>query len=121
VWASTKGEKVKVIPVDASRLQLVVVGEPTAQYKDGQAVLDRDTGRPRWNIDVTVIGESRAETIQLAVPEGGFPKELGVGAFVTPEAMVAIHWERNGRWGVMLSAKSVKAAGGSAAVKGVAA
>jgi hypothetical protein len=112
---------VRVIPVDANRLQMVVVGEPTAQLKDGQAVLDRNTGRPRWNIDVTVIAESRAETVQLAVPEGGFPKELGIGAFVIPESMVAIHWEKAGRSGVMLSAKSVKVAGGSGAVKGVAA
>jgi hypothetical protein len=89
--------------------------------KEGQAVLDRETGRPQWNIDVTVISETRAETIQLGVPEGGFPKDLGIGAFIIAEGMTAFHWEKPGRWGVFLRAKSVKVAGGSAAVKGVAA
>ena len=111
----------KVIPVDANRLKLLVVGEPSPQMKDGQAILDRDTGRPQWNIDVTVISETRAETIQLGVPEGGFPKDLGIGAFIIAEGMTAFHWEKPGRWGVFLRAKSVKVAGGSAAVKGVAA
>ena len=31
----------RVIPVDANRLKVLVVGEPTAQIRDGQAVLDR--------------------------------------------------------------------------------
>ncbi len=63
----------RVIPVDASRLTVLVVGEPTAQTRDGKAVLDRATEKPLWNLDVTVIGEGRAETVQLALPEGGFP------------------------------------------------
>jgi hypothetical protein len=61
---------------------------------------------------VTVIGEGRAETVQLSLPEGGFPKGIGIGSMVIPEAMVAITWEKNGRWGVMVRANSVKVAGG---------
>ena len=111
----------KVIPVDASRLKLLVVGEPSAQMRDGQAVLDRTTNQPLWNLDVTVIGEGRAETVQMTLPEGGFPKGLGIGALVIPEAMLAVTWEKNGRSGVMVRAKSVKVEGGQAGVKGVAA
>ena len=74
-----------------------------------------------WNLDVTVIGEGRAETVQLALPEGGFPKDLGIGAVIVPEAMVAVTWEKNGRSGVMVRAKSVKVQGGQAGLKGVAA
>ena len=111
----------RVIPVDASRLKVLVVGEPTAQMRDGQAMLDRTTSQPLWNLDVTVIGEGRAETVQLTLPEGGFPKGLGIGALVVPEAMVAVTWEKNGRSGVMVRAKSVKVEGGQAGLKGVAA
>ena len=111
----------RVIPVDASRLMVLVVGEPTAQTRDGKAVLDRATEKPLWNLDVTVIGEGRAETVQLALPEGGFPKDLGIGAVIVPEGMVAVTWEKNGRSGVMVRAKSVKVQGGQAGLKGVAA
>jgi hypothetical protein len=111
----------KVIPVDASRLKVLVVGEPSPQMRDGQAVLDRTTSQAMWNVDVTVIGEGRAETIQLALPDGGLPKGLGIGAFIVPEAMVAVAWEKNGRSGVMVRAKSVKVEGGQAGLKGAAA
>jgi hypothetical protein len=111
----------RVIPVDASRLMVLVVGEPAAQMKEGQAVLDRTTNQPLWNLDVTVIGEGRAETIQLSVPENGLPKGLGIGALVVPEQMVAITWEKNGRSGVMVRARALKLVGGQAGLKGVAA
>jgi hypothetical protein len=111
----------RVIPVDTSRLKVLVVGEPTAQMRDGKAVLDRTTDQPLWNLDVTVIGEGRAETVQLALPEGGFPKGLGIGAMIVPEAMIAVTWEKNGRSGVMVRAKSVKVEGGQAGLKGAAA
>ncbi len=61
-----------VIPVDVSQLKVLVVGEPKRQMKDGQAIVDRATNLPLWNVDVTVIGEDRAETVQLALPEGSF-------------------------------------------------
>ena len=111
----------RVIPVDASRLKVLVVGEPTAQTRDGKAVLDRTTDQPLFNLDVTVIGEGRAQTVQLALPEGGFPKGLGIGAVIIPEAMVAVTWEKNGRSGVMVRAKSIKVEGGQAGLKGAAA
>ena len=50
----------RVVPVDANRMKVLVVGEPTAQLRDGQAVLDRTTNVPMWNLDVTLIGEGRA-------------------------------------------------------------
>ena len=111
----------KTIPVDANRIQVLVVGEPRARMKEDQAVLDRDTGRPVWNIGVAVIFEGRAETIQLSVPEGGFPKELGIGAFIIAEGVTAFHWENDRGWGVGLRANSVKVVGGSAGLKSVAA
>jgi hypothetical protein len=111
----------RVIPVDANRLKVLVVGEPRAQTKDGQAVLDRSTNQPMWNVDVTLIGDGRAETVQLALPESGLPKGLGIGAMIIPESMVAVTWEKNGRFGVMVRARSVKVEGGQAGLKGAAA
>lgn len=110
-----------VIPVDVARLKFLVVGEPKRQIRDGQAVLDRATNTEMWNLDVTAIGEDRAETIQLALPEGGFPKNLGLGTVVVPEEMVAVAWSKNGRSGVMVRAKSVRIEGASSTAKAAAA
>lgn len=83
----------RVIPVDDRRIKVLVVGEPTAQERDGQPMLDRNTKQPLWSLDVTIIGTSRAETIQLTLPEGGFPKNIGVGAVIVPERW----WRSPGR------------------------
>lgn len=109
----------RMIPVDVSRLKFVVVGEPAAQMRDSVAAFDRNGQEPLWNLDLTVIGEGRAETVQFSLPEGGFPKDLGVGAMNVPEEMVAVTWEKNGRSGVMVRTKSRKVEGGSAGVRGV--
>ena len=110
----------RVIPVDDRRIKVLVVGEPSEQLRDGQPVLDRNTQKALWNLDVTVIGDSRAETVQLTLPEGGFPKNIGIGAIVIPEEMVAVTWEKNGRSGVMVRAKSVKVEGDLAGTKAAA-
>ena len=75
--------------------KVLVVGEPTAQERDGKPMLDRNTKQPHWSLDVTIIGTSRAETIQLTLPEGGFPKNIGIGAVIVPEEMVAVTWEKS--------------------------
>jgi hypothetical protein len=111
----------KVIPVDVSGLTVLVVGEPIAQLKAGEPVLDRTSGKPMWNLDVTVIGEGRAETVQLGLPEGGFPKGLGIGTLIVPEALVAIPGVKDGRFGVMVRARSIKVVGGQAGLKATAA
>ena len=109
----------KVIPVDASRLTMLVLAEPRAQIKDDQPVLDRLTGRPMWNLDVAMIVDGRADVGQLGVPEGGFPKELNMGGLIIPELMVAIPWAKPDRSGVMARANSVKVDGGRPGLKAV--
>lgn len=112
----------KFTPVDASRVQVVVVGVPKPQMRDGVQQTDRDTGVPMWNIDIAVISDFRVEAFPLGVPEGGFPKELGIGAVVNPEDWVSIEWgENQAKHGTFHKAKSVKVPGGSAAAKGAAA
>ena len=111
------------IPVDASRIKVLVVGEPTPQIRDGAPYLDYVTGEPMWNIPVTLIGDFRAESVLLGVPEGKFPKGLGIGAFIIPEDWVTSHFDKkdgSGSWEIW-KAKSVKVEGGSAGLKSVAA
>jgi hypothetical protein len=110
------------IPVDVSKIRAVVVGEPTAQMKNGAPYLDRDSGLPMWRIPVTLMGDFRAVTVELGIAEGGFPKGLAPGAFVIPETMAVILFDRKeGGLGAMWRVKSVKVEGGSAGLKGVAA
>jgi hypothetical protein len=111
------------IPIDAGRIRVLVVGEPTPQIKDGAPYLDRVTGEALWNIPVTLIGEFRAESVLLGVPEGKFPKGLGIGAFIIPEGWVISHFDKReggGSWEIW-KATSVKVEGGSAGLKSVAA
>ena len=118
----------RVIPVDSHRLRVLVVKEPQPQRtKDGSPVLDKITSQTMWQVDVALMvvddkGEAgRVEAIQLALPENGFPKGLGMGTLVIPENMVAISWSKDGRSGVMVRADSVKVVGGQAAMKQAAA
>jgi hypothetical protein len=118
----------RVIPVDSHRLRVLVVKEPQPQHtRDGGPVLDRVTSQTMWQVDVALMvvddkGEAgRVEAVQLALPENGFPKGLGMGTVVVPENMVAITWSKDGRSGVMVRADSVKVAGGQAGMKQAAA
>jgi hypothetical protein len=72
-----------------------------------------------FNVDVTVIGD-RAETIQLSVPEGGFPKEFTIGVLVVPEQLLVVNWEKNGRQGQIVKARAIRVQGGSTALKAAA-
>jgi hypothetical protein len=117
----------RVIPVDSHRLRVLVVKEPQPQHsKTGEPVKDR-AGVVMWQVDVALMviddkGETgRVEAVQLALPENGFPKGLGMGTLVIPENMVAISWAKDGRSGVMVRADSVKVVGGQAGVKQAAA
>ena len=117
----------RVIPVDSHRLRVLVVNEPQPQHsKNGEPVKDR-AGQVMWQVDVALMvvddkGEAgRVEAIQLALPENGFPKGLGMGTLIVPENMVAIAWSKDGRSGVMVRADSVKVVGGQAGVKQAAA
>lgn len=112
----------KFTPVDVSRLQVMVVREPREAIRDGKPVIDRDTGRPQWNIDVAVISDFGVETEQFGLPEGGFPKDLTGGVFIIPEGWTAIKWDNDkGKHGDFHRVKSVKVVGGSSGLKSVAA
>lgn len=112
------------VPIDVSKLQMLVVGEPTQQFdKEGRLRLDRETGRPLWGIDVVLITEGGVDTARLSVPEGGFPKELPKATFILPDGLVLILYaEKVDRSaGHIWAARSVKVAGGLAGLKATAA
>ena len=108
-------------PIDSTKVQVIVVGDPTPQLRNGAPVVDRTTNQPMWNVDVAVIGEGRPQAMQLGLPENGFPKGLGIGTIILPEHMVVIYWNRDGRSGVMLRAQAAKVQGGQAGLKSAAA
>lgn len=111
----------RVIPVDDRRMKVLVLGEPTPQERDGEPVLDRVTKKPLWNIPVAVISpDGRAETTRISVPEGGFPKGLGMAMEIHPEEWVTIVGDKNGRSWDMDRAVSVKVEGGAAGMKAAA-
>jgi hypothetical protein len=117
----------RVIPVDSCRLRVLVVKEPQPQHsRTGEPVTDR-AGVVMWQVDVALMvvddnGETgRVEAVQLALPENGFPKGLGMGTLVVPGNMVAISWAKGDRSGIMVRADSVKVLGGQAGVKQAAA
>jgi hypothetical protein len=117
----------RIIPVDSQRLRVLVVNEPQPQHsKTGEPVRDRD-GQVMWQVDVALMvvndkGEAgRVEAVQMALPETGFPKGLGMGTLVVPENMVAISWSKDGRSGIMVRADAVKVVAGQASMKQAAA
>jgi hypothetical protein len=110
----------KFIPVDVRKLRFLIVGEPRAQMRDGEQVVDLETKIPMFNIDMTIIGENRAETMQVGVPENGFPKGMGIGTMVIPDDLLGIRWENDKTNGIMLRARSVKVDGGQAGMKATA-
>src|SRR6202022_1562601 len=80
-----RSRTMRVIPVDSHRLRVLVVNEPQPQHsKTGEPVRDRD-GQVMWQVDVALMlvndkGEAgRVEAVQMALPETGFPKGLGMG------------------------------------------
>lgn len=97
-----------LIRVDCTSLTAVVVGLPRPQVRDGVAVADRASGRPVVDIDMTLITDGRPESIQVSLPDNGFPPDLAVGTVVTFEALVCITWEKNGRHGLMWRAQAVR-------------
>lgn len=92
----TERKEMPIIPLDVTRLQFLVAGESGGQRPDAQRMLDRSTQKPLWHPDVTVIGEGRAEIVQLSLSEGGFPKGLAERAIILPESIGAVSLGENG-------------------------
>ena len=64
----------RVIPVDAGRFKVLVVGEPTAQMRDGQAVRNAPRSA-QWNLDVTLSAKAGPRRSSWPCPREASPKE----------------------------------------------
>jgi hypothetical protein len=107
---------VRSIPMDTARMTLICVIEPKPQIKNfqtGEVATDRDTGANLFNVDLTVIADGRAESIQVSIPEPGLPKGLKMGDVVAATDMSAFLWEKNGRHGTMFRAKALTVKAGA--------
>jgi hypothetical protein len=111
-------------PVDASRLQFLVVAaaEPLKQFEAGKP---RESWAPRvdnngevlWRVQLVALGDGEAEIIRVAVP--GDPK-LAQGEMVRVEGMTAQAWEMEGRSGMAFRATAIRSASPRAAEKAAA-
>jgi hypothetical protein len=98
---------------------VICVVPPKPQIKNfqtGEVYLDRETGAPVMGLTVTWILEGRAQSLELGVPQPGVPEGLKMGDVVVPTGMTAYLWEKNGRHGVLFSAKALTIVSAPAAV-----
>jgi hypothetical protein len=110
---------VKRIPVRTEDSTVICVVPPKPQIKNfqtGEVYLDRESGAPMLGLTVTFILEGRAESLEMSVPQPGVPEGLKMGDVVIPTGMSAYLWEKNGKHGVMFSAKALTLAPAPAAV-----
>ncbi|MFJ3724680.1 hypothetical protein ACIPYQ_19195 [Streptomyces sp. NPDC090045] len=86
------------IPVAVPESTNHMVGmPPVPKWKDqenGIRATDRETGVPLFTLTLFVMGEERAETLKVTVPQTGLPNGLHVGRFVRPVELVATPWAR---------------------------
>ncbi|MFE4262928.1 hypothetical protein [Streptomyces sp. NPDC056883] len=87
-----------VIPVAVPESTNHMVGmPPVPKWKDqenGIRAMDRDSGAPLFTLTLFVMGEERAETMKVTVPQTGLPNGLHIGRFVRPVGLVATPWAR---------------------------
>src|SRR5919108_3950950 len=102
------------LPIDTSRLQLLVVAgaEPLKRFEEGKP---RETWAPRVDengevlcrVQLVALGDGEAQIIRVSVP--GDPG-VSQGEMVRVEGMTAQAWEMDGRSGMAFRASAIKAA-----------
>jgi hypothetical protein len=100
------------IPVDASRLQFLVVAEAEQlrKFEDGKP---REAWAPRvdtngevlWGVQLVAFGDGEADIWRVAVPGDPSVKQ---GEMVRPEALTAQPWDRDGRFGISYRAGAIR-------------
>ena len=102
------------LPIDASRLQFIVVGEaePVRKFeqdKPREAWAPRmdDNGELLWRVQLVAFGDGGADILRVVVPGDPGVKE---GELVRVEGMTAQPWEMDGRSGMAFRAAAIRAA-----------
>jgi hypothetical protein len=102
------------LPIDASRLQFMVVGEaePVRKFeqdKPREAWAPRvdDNGELLWRVQLVAFGEGEADILRVVVPGDPGVKE---GELVRVEGLTAQAWEMDGRSGMAFRAQGIASA-----------
>jgi hypothetical protein len=105
------------LPIDAGRLQFLVVGEaePVRKFEEGKpreawAPRVDDNGELLWRVQLVAFGDGGADILRVVVP--GDPG-VGEGELVRVEGMTAQAWEMEGRTGMSYRATAIRAVQGS--------
>src|SRR5881392_2767875 len=106
------------LPIDASRLQFLVVGEaePVRKFEQGKpreawAPRVDDNGELLWRVQLVAFGDGGADILRVVVPGDPGIKE---GELVRVEGMTAQAWEMDGRSGMAFRATTIRSAGSRA-------
>ncbi len=107
------------LPIDAGRLQFLVVGEaePVRKFeadkpRDAWAPRVDDNGELLWRAQLVAFGEGEAEILRVIVPGDPGVKE---GELVRVEGMTAQPWEMDGRSGMSFRATAIRSVQASGA------
>jgi hypothetical protein len=82
--------------------------EQRVAFDTGQPRIDRETGRPLWQVQLMALDGSGAEIIAVTV--AGDPS-VTVAQPVHVEGLVALPWNQDGRSGVAYRAEAIHASG----------
>ena len=100
------------LPIDASRLQFLVVGEaePVRKFEEGKpreawAPRVDDNGELLWRVQLVAFGDGGADILRVVVPGDPGVKE---GELVRVEGMTAQAWEMEGRNGMAFRATAIR-------------
>jgi hypothetical protein len=106
--------RVMRLPIDASRLQFLVVGEaePVRKFeadKPREAWAPRvdDNGELLWRVQLVAFGDGGADILRVVVAGDPGVKE---GELVRVEGMTAQAWEMDGRSGMAFRAAAIRPA-----------
>jgi hypothetical protein len=98
------------LKIDTTRVSFVCtrVPEQRVSFDTGQPRIDRETGKPLWQVQLMALDVSGAEVIAVTV--AGDPS-VTVAQPVQVEGLVASPWNQDGRSGVAYRADGIRASG----------
>src|SRR3954464_8978361 len=101
------------LPIDAGRLQFLVVGEaePVRKFEEGKprgvrAPRVDDKGELLMRVQLVAFGDGGADILRVVVPGDRGVRE---GELVRVEGMTAQAWEMEGRSGMSFRASAIRA------------
>jgi hypothetical protein len=98
------------LKLDTTGVSFVCTRSPEQRiaFDTGQPKVDRETGKPLWQVQLMALDVTGADVIAVTVP--GDPN-ITVGQPAQVEGLIALPWAQDGRNGVAFRADALRAAG----------